>query len=246
MRATDGNSQTWPLRAPDRRRLLSALVGASIVFALSIGVFLLIRRMTGSLTGPLPMPQLVATAAGLCVWAMLVYSLANLKQVVGLLLCVLLLFAIGCSYPATRFVDWLIWLPAIAIVAGLPFADQLKPQVKRSRSVESRQPVSDEVEHPEQVLQQLTRVRTAEGKDAVRGTVIAEFAPGERQTSLYVGFCPPFEMQPQVELNVTGDFEADVKLAQILHNGAQLDVRLSEPAEETLAITVEFFATEGQ
>jgi hypothetical protein len=99
--------------------------------------------------------------------------------------------------------------------------------------------------NPEHVLQQLTRFRTADGKDAIRGTLSAEFMVGERQTTVYVGFCPPFELLPQVEANANGDFEAEVKLAQVLHNGAQLDVRLSEPAEEAVAVSIEFFASEG-
>ena len=45
-------------------------------------------------------------------------------------------------------------------------------------------------------------------------------------------FCPPFELLPQVEANIADDFDATVKVAQVLHNGAQLEVRLSEPAEE--------------
>src|SRR4029079_15317041 len=99
--------------------------------------------------------------------------------------------------------------------------------------------------NPERVLQQLTRFRTAEGKDTIRGTVVAEFAVGERQTTVYIGFCPPFERLPQVEANIIDDFDAEVKLAQVLHNGAQLDVRLSEPAEDALTVSIEFFASEG-
>jgi hypothetical protein len=68
---------------------------------------------------------------------------------------------------------------------------------------------------------------------------------GERQTTLYVAFCPPFELLPTVEANANGDYEADVKLAQVLHNGAQLDVRLSEPADEAVAVSIEFFASDG-
>jgi hypothetical protein len=97
----------------------------------------------------------------------------------------------------------------------------------------------------EQILQQVTRLRTAEGNDAVRATVTAEFAPGERQNTVYVGFCPPFELLPEVEANVADDSEADVKLAQVLHSGAQLEVRLSEPATEPTVVSIELFAIAG-
>ena len=76
----------------------------------------------------------------------------------------------------------------------------------------------------------------------LRGTLAAEFAAGERQTTCYIGFCPPFEAMPCVEVNICDELEADLKLTQVLHNGAQIDARLSEPAEEALAIMIEFYA----
>lgn len=96
-----------------------------------------------------------------------------------------------------------------------------------------------------QLLQQLSRVRTAEGKETIRGTLVAEFEQGERQVTLYVAFCPPFELLPQVEANAADDSEADVKIVQVLHNGAQIDVRLSEPAEELATISIDFYAVES-
>ena len=77
----------------------------------------------------------------------------------------------------------------------------------------------------------------------MRGVLTAEFRAGERQTTVYVGFCPPFELLPQVEAASASEFEAEVKPIQILHNGAQLEVRLDEPAEEPLAVSIEFFAS---
>src|SRR6185369_15601770 len=128
----------------------------------------------------------------------------------------MLLVAIGCSFPVARVVDWLVWLPAIGSIAILPLATRLK----LPRSGRRRASALEADANPEQVLQQLTRFRTAEGKDAIRGTLAAEFEAGERQTTVYVGFCPPFELLPQVEANVKDDSAAEVKLAQVLHNGA--------------------------
>src|ERR1043165_5188529 len=110
MRATDGNSQTLLLRAIAAGRPESALVASSIVFAIAIGAFLVVRRAVGALTNPVPVTELVATAAGVCVWALFVRSVAAKPQAVGwMTLGVLLLFAIGCSYPGNRYVDWLVW-----------------------------------------------------------------------------------------------------------------------------------------
>jgi hypothetical protein len=132
-------------------------------------------------------------------------------------------------------------LPAIGVVAALPFASKNQPD----QPAAVRLQVADINDALEEVLQQVTRLRTAEGKDAVRATLAAEFAQGERQSTVYVGFCPPFELLPEVEANIADDSEADVKLVQVLHNGAQVEVRLSEPAEQAIAVSIELFAIAG-
>ena len=58
------------------------------------------------------------------------------------------------------------------------------------------------------------------------GTVVAEFAPGERTTIVHVAFCPPFELLPQVEAEIADGPDASVQVTQVLHHGARLDVRL--------------------
>ncbi len=242
MRAMDGKSRTLLFPAWAHRRPGAAVWIASIFVALAIGAFLIIRRVTGSLTAPLPVPQLIGTAAGLCMWAVVVRELAAKRPFYFWApLGALCLVAIGCSYPANRAVDWLVWLLAIGLTARLPLAIRIKSRFPAMRNLAAGK--NDAIS--EQVIQQITRVRTAEGKHALRGTLVADFTPGERQTTLYVGFCPPFELLPRIELNVADDSEADVILSQVLHNGAQLDVRLSEPAEETIAVTIELFALES-
>ena len=242
MRATDGIFQSLILRAGGKGWPVSAIVVGSILFVAVLSLFLFVRRATGALTAPLATPQLVATATVMCLWALVVREFtAKRATYCGVSLGTMLLVAIGCSFPVARVVDWLVWLPAIGSIAILPLATRLK----LPRSGRRRASAIEADANPEQVLQQLTRFRTAEGKDAIRGTLAAEFEAGERQTTVYVGFCPPFELLPQVEANVNDDSAAEVKLAQVLHNGAQLDVRLSEPAEEAVAVSIEFFASEG-
>jgi hypothetical protein len=241
MRATEGIFQSLILRAGGKGWRVSAIVAGSIFFVTALSLFLFIRRATGALTAPLATTQLVATATVMCLWALIVREFtAKRATYFCVSLCTMLLVAIGCSFPVARVVDWLVWLPAIGCIAMLPLATRLKlPQLLHRGA-----PSIEADATPEKVLQQLTRFRTTDGKNAIRGTLAAEFVAGQRQTTLYVGFCPPFELLPQVEANVADDFEADVKSVQVLHNGAQLDVRLSEPAEEAMAVSIEFFASE--
>ena len=242
MRATDGIFQSLTLRSGGNRRRVPALILGSILFVAAISLFLFVRRAMGALTAPIGISQLIGTATVLCLWALIVREFTAKRAIYfWMSLGTILLVAVACSFPVTRAVDWLVWLPAIGCVAMLPLATRMMPQFSgrhRSSAIETDA-------NPEQVLQQLTRFRTAAGKDAIRGTLAAEFEAGERQTTVYVGFCPPFELLPQAEVNATDDFDADVKLIQVLHNGAQLDVRLTEPAEEETTVSIEFFASEG-
>jgi hypothetical protein len=242
MRATDGIFRSLIVRAGGKGWPVSAVVAGSIFFVAALGLFVFVRRATGALTAPLATPQLVATAVVMCLWALVVREYtAKRTAYFWISIATMLLVAIGCSFPVARVVDWLVWLPAIGCVAILPLAPRLQLPISRRPQLSALEAGAN----PEQILQQLTRFRTSGGREAIRGTLSAEFTPGERQATVYVGFCPPFELLPRVEANVDDDLEAEVKLAQVLHNGAQFDVRLSEPAEEALAVSIEFFASEG-
>jgi hypothetical protein len=213
-------------------------------------VFLVVRRAAGAIASPLPPLPLVATASLLVVWALLIQLAWRSPQRVvagesrspdALFtfwppLLTILLFAAACSYPGGRWADWLVWPAAIA---ALVWSSRAVRPARRSSPAGARDVTGDD-----QVLQQLTRFRTSEGNEAVRGTVVAEFAAGQRDATLYVAFCPPFERLPDIETDVADGFPVAVKVAQRLHNGTQLDVRLAEPAEESLAVTVVFFAVE--
>ncbi|MEX2306972.1 MAG: hypothetical protein WD738_05240 [Pirellulales bacterium] len=228
---------------------------ASVFLGLAVGMFLLLRRAAGGITSPLPPLPLVATALGLIAWALGIHLLwprdekSPSRSVVGELrspdslftlwlpALTIVLFAVACSYPGKRLVDWLVWVPAIAAIgARWP----MKRPARRSS------PAALQDENAGQVLQQLTRIRLADCREALHGTLIAEFAAGERSASLFVAFCPPFETLPTVDARVDDASSATVKVAQRLHNGVQLDVRLSETPEDSLTVSVELFAAEPE
>jgi hypothetical protein len=154
---------------------------------------------------------------------------------------VVLLVAVACSYPGNRGFDWIVWALAIAAVWFAPLARDSKPS---SIAGELRSPDNAADYSQGDVLQQLTRVRLAEGREAVQGVLVAEFAAGQDLATLYVGFCPPFERLPHVEAEMTDGPAANIKIVQVLHNGAQLDVSLGSVATETTIVSVEFMASE--
>lgn len=247
MRATDGACETLLLcRANERIASRAVIASTSIAFA--IAAFLLVRRVTGALLSPLPVPQLVVTATVVVLWAVVVRQLATYTTAfVVAAIVVLFTLALACSYPGGRIADWLVWPAAIIAVGICPLLVRKRDQQMRPLQISPQNPKADGFAESdaEIILQQHTRIRTADGCESIHGTLVAEFAAGERQTTLYVSFCPPFERLPQVEATVADDLEATTKLSQVLHNGAQFDVRLSEVAEERTHVTVEFFATEA-
>ena len=244
MRATDGTLRI-EFFGGERRRLIAQVVAASIFLVLVVGIFLLVRRMAGAFTAPLPVPQLLATAVVAAAWAVAVRELSSRNPLsISLAVIALLTLALACSYPGTRIIDWLAWPTAMfAAVLCPPLRRYAAAQPERHHSP-ATEVEDDDTTGAEQVLQQLTRIRMEGGHEAIRGMLVGEFAPGERQVTLYIAFCPPFERLPRVEVNVADDSDATVKLTQVLHNGVQLDVRLPQPAADPINVAVELFASD--
>jgi hypothetical protein len=94
------------------------------------------------------------------------------------------------------------------------------------------------------LLQQVTRCRDNQGYESVVGTLLAEFEPTERIATVHVAFCPPFERLPYVEAEAIDGPSATIKVAQVLHNGARLEVRRDEFLSGPSIILLEFAATE--
>jgi hypothetical protein len=249
-----------PAREGTWRAGLSAGVWRSIaagctLLAFALGLFLIARRATGDITSLVPIPLLVVTAGTLlaCTWfarETLANAMAGNVRLAGrvvgsfeallslwLPILTIVLFAVALSYPGARLVDWLIWLS----VLGLVLAGQFRLIPARRSS-----PAKVRNRRGEQLIQDLKRYRTATGRELLRGRLLAEFLPGQRSATLYAAFCPPFEFLPHVDANVIGNSAASVKLAQVMHNGVQLEVRLSRVANAQQEVTVEVLAAEPQ
>jgi hypothetical protein len=91
-------------------------------------------------------------------------------------------------------------------------------------------------------IQRLVRVRDADGGEAIHGTLRADFVAGQRQATLHVGFCPPLQRAPVVEVEVGDGPDAEVKVSQAFAHGARLEVRLAAVAEEDCCVIVELSA----
>jgi hypothetical protein len=245
-------------------------VGAILAIGLLITARRIAGALTLDLgVGPLVVTLLVAAVivlGGRAAWRR--FSVAAAKDIelafawAGTAAIVLL--SIGCAWPTTASYAWILPLPLLVgdHFSRVAFLDTRNA----SRGVHPRGPsdasVSDSHSNVVEAsaipplappfegggpdgnpLQQLTRVRTAEGIESIHGTLHAEFASGQRHATLHVGFCPPLEGQPAVEVEVIDGPDATVKVVQAFAHGARFELRLAEPAEEQCRVAIEFAAS---
>lgn len=91
--------------------------------------------------------------------------------------------------------------------------------------------------------QRVERFQTATDGDRALGRVIVDVPPGSRTGHAHIGFCPPFVAMPTVEVSSDDDaIEAVVTAAEVVPWGVRVECRLSEAAEEPLAIPVDVLA----
>ncbi len=93
-----------------------------------------------------------------------------------------------------------------------------------------------------EVIQQLTRVRTADESEELRGWLRVPLAAGQRTASVHVAFCPPLAATPELLVEQIDGPESRLKTGQLLPYGARIDLRLATTAAEPAAVVLEFVA----
>jgi hypothetical protein len=117
------------------------------------------------------------------------------------------------------------------------FGDDINDELSDAGCDEAGDTADDEI-----VLQQIMRIRDRAGRESIYATLRAEFLPGQQYGTLHVAFCPAFVELPAVEVELMEGPDADVRVVQVMHHGAQLEVRLSQPATRPAYCTVELAA----
>jgi hypothetical protein len=98
----------------------------------------------------------------------------------------------------------------------------------------------------ENVLQQLTLSRDADGQARLAGWLRVPLAAGQRMGVVHVAFCPPFAETPQVAWEQITGPESRIRLAQLLPYGARLELKLAASAEEPGSVLLRFTAWAAQ
>jgi hypothetical protein len=225
-------------------------IGATWCMLLLVGAWLLVRRVGGHLSEPLPALGLVAFAIMLAaVSAALRYIAAgwlDWRLVIATSLAGWLPAAIAVSLPGTAPGGLtLAWLVLIAgEVAGL-----LTPRIvvlwrasrsaTGSRSATAPRPIEEPIDDPPslaaEIQQELTR-SSRDGVDSLIGRIRARFAAGQKTQVLHVAFCPPFAGEPETEIELLEGEEAQVSSSQAYSYGLRMELRRRESSRDGEAI----------
>ena len=234
MRATDGTIRIATAAATTADRLSAQVVGRICFRRAVIGAFLAgtpRRRRIHRATRRAATPGNGRRSS--CAWTIMRARAHSRRSVISALSqssrCSM--FALACSYPGSRIIDWLVWPAAMFAVVLSPFVAVVAAHANATRAAQPRtQSSCDEPEseassehdpptthaHPHRrrprsdsrhAHRRICRRRTAD--DALR-----RLLPALRTAARSRGERQPTTPTPTV------------KLTQVLHNGAQLEVRL--------------------
>ena len=81
---------------------------------------------------------------------------------------------------------------------------------------------------------------TAAGGEMVAARLRADFVAGQRNATVYVGFCPPLARVPEITIDPVEGAEA--KIVQAFAHGVRIDVRLAQVATEATSISLNVIA----
>jgi len=237
-------------------------VGCLAVLACA-GLFLCVRSASGELSGELGPAVLAAWAAILAAGALgfrraldatnrYATPSADLARVAPSV--VLLLWAVALSGLATSAGVIVLWSVLIAEeawtwgewrkVSSRPsFGSTAAASV--AREAESRavlEGIRESAEAPPgdaSLVQKLDRRKTEDGQESVEGWLRAAIPAGSRLATLHVAICPPFERLPECYAEQVDGPPAQVKIAQVLHQGVRLELKLERAVDQDSLVTVE-------
>jgi hypothetical protein len=213
------------------------LLLAVVALARITGVRLLARH--GNLGLRLAFLALPALAVVAMIWSLTSAAISVLPLILVLL-----------GVAAEEGTWWTIYLwprPARRSATVEPETSRLAPEPMPSanelQSLTSAPIIDDPEILPPNLLQQIIRVRTANGGEMISGVLRGDFLSGERNQNLHVAFCPPLAATPELSFEQVDGPSATIKAGQVESFGARLEVRLDAPAKESAQILVEFSAT---
>lgn len=244
--------------------IVSATAGTVAVALASGAVIILLRRVSGGFASVPAAPLAWGfAAAGTAIVAVMdavihaggVGRWAGTITRLGVVLSVAAMIPLGL--PVGSWLGGLLALGLVTTAALLPLRDmrrhdgsttldhaphaRIHPSHNTTAGLAKWQRDPDTM--PDGLRQRLERFQSKDGVDHVVGRVLVDVAAGSRTGHGHLGFCPPFVAVPTVDVTSEDDgIEAVVSAAEVVPWGVRIECRLSEPAEEPLAIPVHVIA----
>lgn len=109
---------------------------------------------------------------------------------------------------------------------------------------EGEEDVESEQLLPEHVSQRVVRARDERDAEVVFGTVRCSFAPGQRQQSIHLAFCPPLQKLAQLATDQVAGPAVQIKTVTAETFGVGLEAKLASPSKEPTEVQIQFFAFE--
>ena len=78
--------------------------------------------------------------------------------------------------------------------------------------------------------------------DRIQGWLKTTFDESERNATLHVAFCPPFDETPTLTVVQTNGPECRIKTGQLLSYGIRLELKRALAENEQAAVVIEFSA----
>jgi hypothetical protein len=229
------------IRIPAAMLLVGLLALASAV--------LLIRRIAGALSEPLPASLLMAVglaAAGAAIASIAMHASPATKWSAGLSLPLL---GLSISLPGSSPIGLAaLWLAIGAAEVGIWRFDRLigartseriaRPPINTIATTETQ---TEEVDQP---TQKLTYVRTTDSA-RIEGWLRVPIEAGQRTLIAHVAFCPAFHRVPQVEVEPVDGPDCTIRATTIFPWGVRFEIKLDEPSDVASDATMEFVAFEN-
>jgi hypothetical protein len=243
-------------------RTVRTTIVAAILILLGVGGLLVVRRLAGAFSAELSIPGVLVAAltttamaaTSRLVWRRCRSAETSLQRTEELFVgwassAALLLVAVGTSFHSARLSDVLVWMPLLALdqfwrhdffhAGNTTQADTPATQMAAGGMAGSFTPAN--VQHDD-VVQQMFRVREADGSEAVYAKLLAHFVAGQRHQTVYLGFCPPLDYVPTVATNPTGGPPATLKVAQAFAHGVRIDVKLATAPTAPASVSIDLVA----
>lgn len=242
MRSTAGaNLPTFELPTVGRQLAAAVWWTAVVLLAAIAGVFL-VRRLSGAFAEPLGGLQLLGATVALILAVSLIQFTAGHDRIARIIpIIAAAVGLVSLTVPGTA--PWSVGLSWFLLVTAqsVPLLVRFK-QSRIKRPPAARPPTAhdpDEETISEQLVQQVTRERTATGGESLHALIRVTCLPGDRMAVVHLAFCPPLGATPQLMAHVLDDSGAEAKITLAETYGTRIEVRLAHPAVEGETVLLE-------